>query len=156
MNWSLEELLPHRAPMVFLDAVESFDSVERSLTATVSITPAHVLYSPTLGGVPNWAAIEFMAQAAAALAGCFDKERDPAQPARPGLLLGTRRLTLHADSFAVGRTYRVTAASTFWDAETAAFACTIVADAGPVVAEAALNAYRPPDFGAFLKEQAQT
>ena len=156
MNWSLEELLPHRAPMVFLDAVESFDSVERSLTATVSITPAHVLYSPTLGGVPNWAAIEFMAQAAAALAGCFDKERDPAQPARPGLLLGTRRLTLHADSFAAGRTYRVTAASTFWDAETAAFACTIVDDADTVVAEAALNAYRPPDFGAFLKEQAPT
>ena len=156
MNWSLEELLPHRAPMVFLDAVESFDSVERSLTATVSITPAHVLYSPTLGGVPNWAAIEFMAQAAAALAGCFDKDRDPAKPVRPGLLLGTRRLTLHADSFAAGRTYRVTAASTFWDAETAAFACTIVDDAGTVVAEAALNAFRPPDFGAFLKEQAQT
>ena len=156
MNWSLEELLPHRAPMVFLDAVESFDSVERSLTATVSITPAHVLYSPTLGGVPNWAAIEFMAQAAAALAGCFDKDRDPAKPVRPGLLLGTRRLTLHADSFAAGRTYRVTAASTFWDAETAAFACTVVDDAGAVVAEAALNAYRPPDFGAFIKEQART
>ena len=156
MTWSLDDLLPHRAPMVFLDAVESFDSKSRSLTATVSITPEHVLYSPTLGGVPNWAAIEFMAQAAAALAGCFDKERNPAQPARPGLLLGTHRLTLHADSFAAGRTYRVTAASTFWDIETAAFACTIVDDAGTVVAEAALNAYRPPDFGAFLKEQAQT
>ena len=96
------------------------------------------------------------AQAAAALAGCFDKERDPAQPARPGLLLGTRRLELHTDSFAAGRTYRVTAASTFWDAETAAFACTVVDDAGTVVAEAALNAFRPPDFGTFIKEQAET
>ena len=156
MTWTLDDLLPHRAPMVFLDGVESFDATACSLTATFSVTPAHVLYSPALGGVPNWAAIEFMAQAAAALAGCFDKERDPAQPARPGLLLGTRRLTLHADSFAAGCTYRVTAASTFWDAETAAFACMVVDDAGTVVAEAALNAYRPPDFGAFLKEQAQT
>ena len=156
MTWSLDDLLPHRAPMVLIDDVESFDPVARSLTARVSITPDHVLYSTALRGVPNWAAIEFMAQAAAALAGCFDKERDPGQPARPGLLLGTRRLTLHADSFAAGRTYRVTAASTFWDAETAAFACSIVDDAGTVVAEAALNAYRPPDFGAFLKEQAQT
>ena len=156
MTWTLDDLLPHRAPMVFLDAVESFDSEARSLTATISITPAHVLYSPALGGVPNWAAIEFMAQAAAALAGCFDKERDPEQPARPGLLLGTRRLDLRVESFAAGRTYRVTAASTFWDDETAAFACTVVDDAGVVVAEAALNAFRPPDFGTFIKEQSET
>jgi len=156
MTWALDDLLPHRAPMVFLDGVESFDATARSLTATFSVTSAHVLYSPALGGVPNWAAIEFMAQAAAALAGCIDRERDPAQPARPGLLLGTRRLELHADSFAAGRTYRVTAANTFWDDETAAFACTIVDDAGTVVAEAALNAFRPPDFGTFLKEQAET
>ena len=105
MTWTLDDLLPHRAPMVFLDAVESFDSEARSLTATISITPAHVLYSPALGGVPNWAAIEFMAQAAAALAGCFDKERDPEQPARPGLLLGTRRLDLRVETFVAGRTY---------------------------------------------------
>jgi len=156
MTWALEDLLPHRSPMVFLDAVESFDLEARSLTATVSITPTHLLYSPTLGGVPNWAAIEFMAQAAAALAGCFDKSQAPDRPARPGLLLGTRRRELRAGSFAAGRTYRVTATCAFWDADAAAFACTIRDDAGTVVAEATLNAYRPPDFGAFLKEQAQT
>ena len=50
----------------------------------------------------------------------------------------------------------MTAASTFWDDETAAFACTVVDDAGTVVAEAALNAFRPPDFGTFIKEQAKT
>ena len=155
MTWMLDDLLPHRAPMVFLDAVESFDSAARALTATVTITTEHVLYSPTLGGVPNWAAIEFMAQAAAALAGCIDKERDPELPARPGLLLGTRRLELHADSFAAGRTYRVTAASTFWDDETAAFACSVADDTGAVVAEAALNAYRPKEFDTFIKEQAK-
>lgn len=155
MTWTLDDLLPHRAPMVFLDGVESFDASARSLTATFSVTPAHVLYSSALGGVPNWAAIEHMAQAAAALAGCIDKERDPAQPARPGLLLGTRRLELRVDLFAAGRTYRVTVARTFWDDETAAFACTIVDDAGAVAAEASLNAYRPSDFGNFLKEQAE-
>ena len=66
MTWSLDDLLPHRAPMVLIDGVESFDPVARSLTARMSITPDHVLYSTALGGVPNWAAIEFMAQAAAA------------------------------------------------------------------------------------------
>ncbi|MBR0066933.1 MAG: hypothetical protein IJQ00_05005 [Kiritimatiellae bacterium] len=139
--------------MVLIDDVESFDPVARSLTARVSITPDHVLYSTALRGVPNWAAIEFMAQAAAALAGCIDKERDPSQPARPGLLLGTRRLDLRTDCFAAGRTYMVKVVSTFVDDETAAFACTIEDDSGSVVAEAALNAYRPPDFGKFIKEQ---
>ena len=114
------------------------------------------LHDYTLGGVPNWAAIEFMAQAAAALAGCVERECNPAQPVRPGLLLGTRRLTLSTDSFAAGRTYRVTAENAFWDNKTAVFTCTIVDDAGAVVAEAAINAYRPPDFGAFLKEQEET
>ena len=150
----LEDLLPHRPPMVLIDGVESFDAAAMRLVARVTIREGQLFYAE--GGVPNWAAIEFMAQAAAALAGCFDKERAPAQPARPGLLLGTRRLELHTDSFAAGRTYRVTAASTFWDAETAAFACTVVDDAGVAVAEAAINAYRPPDFGTFIKEQGKT
>ena len=136
--------------------MESFDPVARSLTARVSITPDHMLYSTALGGVPNWAAIEFMAQAAAALAGCIDKERDPSQPARPGLLLGTRRLDLRTDSFAAGRMYSVNVISAFWDDETASFACTVADDSGTVVAEAVLNAYRPKDFAKFLTEQANT
>ena len=150
----LDELLPHRPPMVLIDSVESFDVEAKRLTARVTIGENQIFFDGE--GVPNWAAIEFMAQAAAALAGCFDKERDPARPARPGLLLGTRRLDLCVESFAAGRTYRVTAASTFWDDETAAFACTVVDDAGTVVAEAALNAFRPPDFGTFIKEQTET
>jgi len=156
MTYSLDELLPHRAPMVFLDGIESFDAEARTLTATVSITPKHVLYSQMLGGVPNWAAIEFMAQASAALAGCFDKTQEPDRPARPGLLLGTRRLDLHVDSFVSGRTYRVTASCAFWDADAAAFECRIVDEDGTVVAEATLNAYRPPDFKEFLMEQAKS
>ena len=156
MTWSLDDLLPHRTPMVLIDGVESFDPVARSLTARVSITPDHVLYSTALGGVPNWAAIEFMAQAAAALAGCIDKERDPSQPARPGLLLGTRRLDLRTDSFAACRTYSVNVISAFWDDETASFACTVADDSGTVVAESVLNAYRPKDFAKFLTEQANT
>ena len=150
----LDELLPHRPPMVLIDAVESFDAEAKRLVARVTIGENQLFFDGQ--GVPNWAAIEFMAQAAAALAGCFDKERDPAQQPRPGLLLGTRRLDLRAESFAAGHTYRVTVASKFWDDETAAFACTVVDDAGAVVAEAALNAYRPQNFGKFIKEQSET
>jgi hypothetical protein len=44
----------------------------------------------------------------------------------------------------------------FADEDAASFACQIEDDAGTVVATAVLNAYRPPDLEAFLKEQAKS
>ena len=63
--WSLEDLLPHRAPMILLDAVESFDAEARRLTAKVTITPEQIFFFKGENGVPNWMAIEYMAQASA-------------------------------------------------------------------------------------------
>ncbi len=159
MECSLEELLPHRPPMVLIDAVEGFDPDEKTLTAKVTITPEQIFHftgSDAEAGVPNWVAIEYMAQTSAALAGCYDKHVAPDQPARPGLLLGTRKLDLKRTRFETGKTYHVTAKNAFWDADAAAFECTIRDDAGEEVATATLNAYRPPDLEDFLKEQAKT
>lgn len=155
-EWSLEELLPHRPPMVLIDAVESFDPEQKTLTARVAITPKQIFYFGERDGVPNWVAIEYMAQTSAALAGCYDKHVNPDQPARPGLLLGTRKLDLKLARFEAGRIYHVTASNAFWDADAAAFECSIRDEAGEVVATATLNAYRPPDLEEFLKEQAKT
>ncbi len=129
--------------MVLIDAVESVDEADRSLVASATIRPEWS---------ENWVAIELMAQASAALAGIFDRNGDPDAPARPGLLLGTRRLTLAASSFEVGRRYTVTARNVFNDAESACFECS-VRDGEEVLASATLNAYRPLDVGAFLSEQ---
>jgi len=156
MDGTLEDLLPHRPPMTLIDEVESFDPEAKTLTAKVTITPAQIFHFGAEEGVPNWVAIEYMAQASAALAGCHDRHVAPDAPARPGLLLGTRRLELKLDRFETGRTYRVTATTAFWDQDAAAFDCLIRDDAGEVVATATLNAYRPPDFEGFLKEQAET
>lgn len=150
-EWALEELIPHRPPMALIDAVESFDADVRRLVARVSIDDASPFFSD--GAVPGWVAIEYMAQTAAALAGCWDRTIRPDSPPRPGLLLGTRRLTLGLDAFKAGRTYFVTAVNEFNDDEAASFSCSISDDAGAVVASAVLNAYRPPDFARFLKEQ---
>ena len=159
MNWALEDLLPHRAPMMLIDAVESFDPEAKSLTARVAITPEQIFYlsgaSDGSAGVPNWAAIEYMAQTCAALAGCWDRHVAPDRPARPGLLLGTRKLALGLERFESGRTYHVTAVNAFWDADAASFECTIRDEAGAEVASAVLSAYRPPDLEGFLKEQAK-
>ncbi len=151
MTWTLEELLPHRPPMVLIDGVESFDAAEERLVARVTITENQLFY--TAGGVPNWVAIEYMAQTAAALVGGDDKHVAPGQPARPGLLLGTRKLDLKLERFEAGKTYHVVAENAFSDSDAASFVCRIEDDAGATVATANLNAYRPPDMEKFLKEQ---
>ena len=154
-KWSLDDLLPHRPPMVLIDAVEAFDAEARSLKARVVITPEQMFFfrGRSGGGVPSWAAIEYMAQASAALVGLWDRMQTPQRPSRPGLLLGTRRLELRLDRFEEGGTYHVTAENAFCDSDAASFACAIMDDDGKEVATATLNAYRPPDIAQFLKEQ---
>lgn len=147
----LEELLPHRPPMVLIDAVESFDVEARRLTARVTIGENQLFFDGQ--GVPNWVAIEYMAQTAAALVGLYDRQVTPGQPARPGLLLGTRKLDLKLERFEAGKTYHVVAENAFSDSDAASFVCRIEDEAGETVATANLNAYRPPDMEQFLKEQ---
>ena len=150
----LEELLPHRPPMVLIDAVESFDADAKRLVARVTIGENQQFFDGK--GVPNWVAIEYMAQTAAALVGYYDKHVAPGQPARPGLLLGTRKLDLKLERFEAGKTYRIVAENAFSDSDAASFVCSIEDDTGATVATANLNAYRPPDMEKFLKEQMKT
>ena len=154
MQFSFEDLLPHRPPMVLLDGVESFDAAAMRLVARVTIRDDQLFYAED--GVPNWVAIEYMAQAAAALVGVHDKHLAPDRPVRPGLMLGTRRLDLRLARFEAGKTYRVVAENVFNDADAASFACRIEDEAGETVAAATLNAYRPPDMEQFMKEQTKT
>ena len=148
---SLDELLPHRPPMVLIDEVESFDPEAKRLVARVTIGANQLFFDGQ--GVPNWVAIEYMAQTAAALAGCYDRHVAPGQPARPGLLLGTRKLDLRLPRFEAGKTYRIFAENAFSDSDAASFVCGIEDETGATVATANLNAYRPPDMERFLKEQ---
>ncbi len=142
-SYRLEDLLPHRPPMVLLDEIVSVDEKDRSLVATATIRKEWS---------ENWSAIELMAQAAAALAGIFDRLSGMNGPARPGLLLGTRKLSFSVPSFEVGRTYTVTAKDVFSDAESASFECS-VRDGDAVLSQATLNAYRPADVDAFMASQ---
>ena len=150
----LDELLPHRPPMVLIDAVESFDAEAKRLTARVTIGENQMFFDGQ--GVPNWVAIEYMAQAAAALVGYHDKHLAPDLPVRPGLMLGTRKLDLKLARFEAGKTYRIVAENVFNDADAASFACSIEDDTGETVATANLYAYRPPDMEQFMKEQMKT
>ena len=156
--WKLRDLLPHRAPMVFLDSIEGFDPDARILASRAAINRTKPFYSG--GGVPGWAAIEYMAQAAACLASAIDKSKGLPAPVA-GLLLGTRKLDIASlPAFDAGKTYRIAAHNDYDDESgAAAFACTISdadgdPDAAPL-ASATLTAYRLPDPPAQARGEAQ-
>ena len=148
----ITSLLPHRPPMVLIDGVETFDPAAKRVVVSTKIDGSNIFFSD--GGVPAWVAIEYMAQAAAALVGLRDRSLSPDCAPRPGVLLGTRRMELALSRFVAGETYRISSECVFEDAEAASFLCEIRDAADSVVASATLNAYRPPDMAKFLEEQA--
>ncbi len=149
-DMNLEVLLPHRSPMILIDAVESFSAAEKRAVAKVTIGENQLFLERD--GVPAWVAIEYMAQTAAALVGLRDQAEG--RKVRVGFLLGTRRLSLSLENFAVGETYFISAKCIFEDDEAATFECSIANAAGVEAASALLNAYRPRNVETFLTEQA--
>ena len=94
----LEQLIRHRAPMIFLDRVTGVGA--DWLSAEVSIKSSSHFFSATKGGVPAWTGIEYMAQAIAALAGVRAQEAGDEMPL--GLLLGCRHFSADQPAFAEG------------------------------------------------------
>ncbi|MBR6588101.1 MAG: hypothetical protein IKK82_11860 [Kiritimatiellae bacterium] len=115
-SWKVEDLVPHRPPMVLIDDIESVDLETSSLVSS---------FTAKEQWRGNWFALEYMAQTAAALAGAFDKAEDDGAEGHPGLLLGTRRLDLGIAEFVPGVRYFVKAVREYVDGDCAAFACEI-------------------------------
>ena len=58
INYTIEEVLPHRCPMILLDKIIEYD--ERSLTAILEIREDN-LFLNLQKHVPIWIGIEYMA-----------------------------------------------------------------------------------------------
>jgi predicted hotdog family 3-hydroxylacyl-ACP dehydratase len=121
--------------MVLLAAVVAHD--ERG-TVCIAEVDRLSLFRETDGSVGAWVGLELMAQCIAAHAGMV-AHRTGEEP-RIGLLLGTRRLTLHVPRFVQGQRLRVRARQTWGgDSGMVAFECAIEDDGGELLAEARLN-----------------
>jgi predicted hotdog family 3-hydroxylacyl-ACP dehydratase len=81
------ELLPHSGAMMLLDRI--IEVGDEHLRAAACVRAQCPLSRPGDTGLPAFAGLEFMAQAAAAWAGY--RELAAGRSVRPGLLLGTRR-----------------------------------------------------------------
>lgn len=142
----IEELLPHRGIMLWLQGVTAAD--ETAIEAHAAV-PAEAWYLDAHGGMPAWIGIELMAQAIAAHAGL--QGRRLGKPARPGVLLGTRAYRADSPSFPAGERLLVSARLSGADESGfGAYDCSIRGPAGPL-ASATLKIFAPADFEAFLE-----
>jgi predicted hotdog family 3-hydroxylacyl-ACP dehydratase len=135
-DYTIEQLIPHRPPMVLVDRLDGFthNSVDCSLTVTDSL--AFV----TEEGLPAWVGLEVMAQSVAAWSGAVALSGN--RPINVGFLLGTRKYRSYTAVFALGSELKIHGEELLQDAGMLVFECTIMLQ-GEVVAEAKLTAYLP-------------
>jgi predicted hotdog family 3-hydroxylacyl-ACP dehydratase len=132
------ELLPHSGRMLLLRNVVEHDDLET--TCEIDVRDS-TLFRSSDGTVPVWVGIEYMAQCIAAHGGLM--ARKFGDPVKPGLLLGSRRVTFHAKHFSPGPMLLVSARYLRSTKGMHMFACKIwSADIDPL-AEGRLNVYIP-------------
>ncbi len=144
-DYNIVDLLPHDPPMVLLDRYVS--SNETELRAQVNITADSQFYDAK-GGVPAYVGIEYIAQAVSAFNGLQDKEAG--KKVQPGFLLGSRKVELFTDYFALGSVLDIQVTTSFNDGEMAVFDG-LVSHQGAVLVKARINAFQPKDPMAFIQ-----
>lgn len=144
----IAELLPHRPPMLLIDAVVAHDPASICVQATPD---AHAWYADADGNMPVHIVIELMAQAIAAHEALT--RRISGLPPAPGVLLGTRRLEATQTSLAAGKPVLIHASCVLRDdTGNGAYDCHVACD-GESIATATIKVHQPNDFSAFLLEQ---
>jgi predicted hotdog family 3-hydroxylacyl-ACP dehydratase len=143
----IEAIVPHRGTMLLLDAIRAYDATTVTAHATVH---ADAWYADPDGAMPAWIGIELMAQAIAAHEGLLSMK--DGQPARPGVLLGSRRYEAKVGAFPRNALLRIHASEVLRsDDGTGAYECTIE-HGDTLYATAVVKVYQPLDFEAFIKD----
>ncbi len=146
LELSIEDLVPHRGPMCWIDRLISAD--DDQVTVETQVRSEHPLVQA--GGVPGWAGIEYMAQTIAVWAGVQSMRRG--QSIKPGFLLGSRRYQCHCAHFWLGQRLTIQAQRELMgDNGLGLFSCHIY-DQDTELAVANVSVFEPPDPQAFLDQ----
>ena len=146
---SIEEVLPHEAPMILLDSLVSFE--DESGTCSHKITESSLLYNEKLQGVPSYVGIEYMAQSIAAYANA--NEIKQGRSVEIGFLVSTRKYKCDHSVFTQGMNLIINVIQLYRDESgLSAFDCSISVDNNQI-ATARINVFQPNDPAKFLAEQ---
>lgn len=152
MKYTIEELLPHKEPMIFIKDIKSVDVDKGTLTAVIEISETDIIYQQEINGIPSYTALEYMAQAIGCFVGYYDLHKFPDKKPGVGFVLGTRKLTINEPVLFKGSMYYVDVKALFCDENIASFECLLYNVKNETIAEAIVNAYRPSDIQTFMKE----
>ncbi|MBI2380647.1 MAG: 3-hydroxylacyl-ACP dehydratase [Gammaproteobacteria bacterium] len=143
----IEALVPHQAPLLHIEAIESWE--DDKVTARMRVRPDSLFVAD--GQMPAWVAIELMAQVIASYAGL--KAWQAGQAIKKGFLLGTRDYKAAVPAFPVGMELRIAVQPLYQeDSGLSSFDCRVLdAGSGAELVAARLNAFEPPDFDAYVK-----
>lgn len=137
-KYELSKILPHDAPMIFLDELLNVDLEKNSVTTSVTITKDKILFDREINGISALAGIEFMAQTI----GCYAYFQNKLSEPKIGFLLGSRFYEADLEKFELGKTYTIFAQQAFSDNELVSFECFIYNE-GKECAKAKVNVYQP-------------
>lgn len=144
----IEQLLPHRPPMILIDRL--VEATEQEGTCEVTITPQSMFLEAS--GVPAFVGLEYMAQSVAAFGGYHSYLVNA--PITVGLLMGTRRWETSCEFFELGQTLRIHVSHIWGKHELMRFHCTITSEAAsePLLQQADLSVFKPRALQAYLEE----
>ena len=140
MMHSAEHYLPHQSPMVMLDEVHAVGDSDAECRVTVSKESVLAPFLDAQGCLPNWFAIELMAQTIGVWRGWHGLQQ--ATPPMIGMLLGGRAISCELSQFPAGSELRVCVHLILQDEKIGSFECSI-SIAGKQVACGRLNTYQP-------------
>ncbi|AJJ63110.1 ApeP family dehydratase [Yersinia aldovae] len=140
MAHSAEYYLPHQSPMVMLDQVYAVGEEGAECRVTLSEDGVLAPFLDAQGCLPNWFAIELMAQTIGVWRGWHGLEQ-ATQPTI-GMLLGGRAICCELAVFPAGCELQICVHLILQDEKIGSFECDI-SIAGKPVARGRLNTYQP-------------
>ena len=152
MKFEPIDLLPQKAPMAFITAIEAVDFDNQKMITRVDVKDTDLLFQKNINGVPSCSALEYMAQSIACYIGAQDIHITGQTKAAAGFIMGSRDLHIMIPKFNVNESYFVHVKSLFCDNTIASFECVIYDSNNNIVANANLNAFRPDDINDFMGE----
>ncbi len=151
MNFEPIDLLPQKAPMAFITAIEDVDFDNQKMITRIDIKDTDLMFQKNINGVPSCVALEYMAQSIACYIGAQDIHVTGETKAVAGFIMGSRDLHFMIPKFNMGESYYVHVQSLFCDNNVASFDCKVYDSNNNVVASGNLNAFRPDDINNFME-----
>ncbi|MCK5881108.1 MAG: hypothetical protein KAG18_04475 [Sinobacterium sp.] len=145
---TVEQFIPHKAPMILLDSVV-FASGDKAI-ATIAITENSPFYDSALRGVSAAVGIEYMAQCIAMCAGFKRLQHNKAVV--PGFLLGAQSYEVSVAVFSEQLLTVQVDVQMLSDDGVASFSCVLHDEEGVLLAQAQMNAFSPDDPAPIIEQ----